>query len=101
MTPSDILKGHFCDTVDSITNVDRFANKLFQAGLITLDTKKDLDSVNGDYKKTNKLVTLVQTQLRTDRGDHAQTLRTFCKVLRDLKDSQLTKLANSMLRQLG
>ena len=101
MTPADILKGHFSDTVDSITNADRFANKLYQADLISFATMRDLDSVSGDYKKANKLVTLVQTQLRTDRGDHAQTLRTFCQVLRDLKDSQLTKLANSMLRQLG
>ena len=101
MTPADILKGHFCDTVDSITNADRFANELYQADLITLHTKTDLDSVNGNFNKTNKLVTLVQTQLRTDHGDHAQTLRTFCQVLRDLGDSQPTNLANSMLRQLG
>ena len=77
-------------------------NELNAKGLIPLDIKTNILSITGedDYKKSSKLVGVLQRQLQA-HGDPHQYLVNICHVLRDKQNEGLKYIPTFILQQLG
>ena len=102
-TPSELFRTHSADLSDAITpTLTSVTNVLYAKGLIPFETKTNILSITGedDYKKSSKLVGVLQTQLRAHSDPH-QYLVTICHVLRDEQSEGLKEITTFILQQLG
>ena len=87
--PSEIFLDHFADICDAIeVKPLSIVNRLYTTRLISLNFKKDVESMSGDnYDKANKVVNELQQQVE-EKG--IEFLKILCDFLlkqnQDLKD---------------
>ena len=101
--PSELFRVHSADLTGIITPIlTTVTNVLYAKGLIPLETKTNILSITGedDYKKSSKLVGVLQRQLQAHR-DPQQYLVNICHVLRDDQNEGLKEVATFILQQLG
>ena len=96
--PSEIFQEYFADICEAIEVKPLFiVNRLFSAKLISLNFKKDVESMSGDnYDKANKVVNELQQQV-DEKG--IEFLKALCDFL--LKQNQeLKNIGTKMKSQL-
>ena len=96
--PSEIFQEYFSDICDAVeVKPLPIVNRLFSAKLISLNVKKDVESMSGDdYDKANKVVNELQRQVE-EKG--IMFLKALCDFL--LKQNQeLKDIGTRMKSQL-
>ena len=101
MSPHDILRSHLVQLIDVITTPDRLANGLFAANLISNAVKDCVLSQQNlsNHDKASILVHEVLTSLKAFKDP--ETLISFCDVLKNQHDPNLSRITNTMLREIG
>ncbi|XP_019862395.1 PREDICTED: uncharacterized protein LOC109591018 [Amphimedon queenslandica] len=100
-TPSAIFRAHSVELTDSIsTSILRTSNALHAEGLISLETKEDMDVTGvANYRKATTLINSIDRQLRASL-DPKEYLIDICHVLINQKYRTLTDIATSILHEL-
>lgn len=84
------------------TDLYRVTDALYANGLITMDTKENIQTTTGisDYRKASQLVLAAQQQLEASLNPE-QHLINICYVLQRQQHPTLKDIANSIKHQLG
>ena len=101
VSPHDILKSHLVQLIDVITIPDILADGLFAANLIPYPVKdRVLSQQNLSHQdKARILVHEVLTSLKAFKDP--ETLISFCDVLMSQDNPNLSRIANTLSREIG
>ena len=101
LTPFNILKRHFSEILDVVSDPNRLANDLWSVGLISNVVKDNIISTPSvpRYEKTSKLLNEVQRSLKINKNP--ETLISLCRVLIDQKNSVISMICKTMMKELG
>ena len=101
VTPFNILKRHFSEILDVICDPNRLANDLWGVDLISNVVKDNIISTPSvpRYEKASKLLNEVQRSLKVN--ENPETLILLCKVLTNQKNSVISMICETMMKELG
>ena len=101
LTPFNILKRHFSEILDVICDPNRLANDLWAVDLISNVVKDNIVSTPNvpRYEKASKLLNEVQRSLKGN--ENPETLMSLCKVLTNQKNSVISIICTTMMKELG
>ena len=101
LTPFNILKRHFSEILDVVCDPNRLANDLWGVDLISNVVKDNIISTPSvpRYEKASKLLNEVQRSLKVSKNP--QTLITFCRVLTNQKNTVISMICKTMMKELG
>ena len=101
LTPFNILKRHFSEILDVVSDPNRLANDLWSVDLISNVVKDNIISTPSvpRYEKTSKLLNEVQRSLKINKNP--ETLISLCRVLIDQKNSVISMICKTMMKELG
>ena len=101
LTPFNILKRHFSEILDVVSDPNRLANDLWGVDLISNVVKDNIISTPSvpRYEKASKLLNEVQRSLKVN--ENPETLILLCKVLTNQKNSVISTICKAMLKELG
>ena len=98
LTPVIILKRHFSEILDVVSDPIRLANDLWGVDLISNVVKDNIISTPSvpRYEKASKLLNEVQRSLK-----NPETLILLSKVLTNQKNSMISMICKAMMIELG
>ena len=101
LTLFNILKRHFSEILDVVSDPNRLANDLWGVDLISNVVKDNIISTPSvpRYEKASKLLNEVQRSLKVN--EHPETLISLCRVLRNQNNSVISMICKSMMKELG
>ena len=102
LTPFKILKRHFSEILDVVSDPNRLANDLWAVDLISNVVKDNIISTPSvpRYEKASKLLNEVQRSLKVNKKN-PETLILLSKVLTNQKNSVISTICKTMLKELG
>ena len=100
-TPSNVLKRHFSEILDMISDPNRLANDLWSVDLISNVVKDNIISTPSlpRYEKASKLLNEVQRSLKVN--ENPETLISLCRVLTNQNNSVISMICKTMMKELG
>ena len=100
-TPFNVLKRHFSEILDVVSDPNRLANDLWGVDLISNVVKDNIISTPRvpRYEKASKLLNEVQRSLKVN--DNPETLISICKVLTNQNNSVISMICKTMMKELG
>ena len=100
-TPFNVLKRHFSEILDVVSDPNRLANDLWGVDLISNVVKDNIISTPSvpRYEKASKLLNEVQRSLKVN--DNPETLISICKVLTNQNNSVMSMICKTMMKELG
>ena len=95
LTPFNILKRHFSEILDVISDPNRIANDLWGVDLISNVVKDNIISTPSvpRYEKA------VQRSLKVN--ENPETLISLCRVLTNQNNSVISMICKTMMKELG
>ena len=101
LTPFNILKRHFSEILDVVSDPNRLANDLWGVDLISNVVKDNIISTPSvpRYEKASKLLNEVQRSLKVN--ENSETLISLCRVLTNQKNSVMSVICKTMMKELG
>ena len=101
LTPFNILKRHFSEILDVVSNPNRLANDLWGVDLISNVVKDNIISTPSvpRYEKASKLLNEVQRSLKVN--ENPETLISLCKLLTNQNNSVISMICKTMMKELG
>ena len=101
LTPFNILKRHFSEILDVVSDPNRLANDLSGVDLISDVVKDNIISTPSvpRYEKASKLLNEVQRSLKVN--ENPDTLILLSKVLTNQKNSVISMICKAMMIELG
>ena len=101
LTPFKILKRHFSEILDVVSDPNRLANDLWGVDLISNVVKDNIISTPSvpRYEKASKLLNEVQRSLKVN--ENPKTLILICKVLTNQKNLAISTICKTILKELG
>ena len=101
LTPFNILKRHFSEILDVVSDPNRLANDLWGVDLISNVVKDNIISTPSvpRYEKASKLLNEVQRSLKVN--ENPETLISLCKVLTNQKHAVISMICKTMMKELG
>ena len=101
LTPFKILKRHFSEILDVVSDPNRLANDLWGVDLISNIVKDNIISTPSvpRYEKASKLLNEVQRSLKVN--ENPATLISLSKVLTNQKNSVISMICKAMMIELG
>ena len=101
LTPFNILKRHFSEILDMVSDPNRLANDLWGVDLISNVVKDNIISTPSvpRYEKASKLLNEVQRSLKVNKNP--ETLISLCRVLTNQKNSVISMICKTMMKELG
>ena len=101
LTPFNILKRHFSEILDVVSDPNRLANDLWGVNLISNVVKDNIISTPSvpRYEKASKLLNEVQRSLKVN--ENPETLISLCKVLTNQNNSVISMICKTMMKELG
>ena len=101
LTPFNILKRHFSEILDVVSDPNRLANDLWGVDLISNVVKDNIISTPcvPRYEKASKLLNEVQRSLKVN--EYPETLIALCRVLTNQNNSMISMICNTMMKELG
>ena len=101
LTPFNVLKRHFSEILDVVSDPNRLANDLWSVNLISNVVKDNIISTPSvpRYEKASKLLNEVQRSLKVN--ENAETLISLCKVLTNQNNSVISMICKTMMKELG
>ena len=101
LTPFNILKRHFSEILDVVSDPNRLANDLWGVDLISDVVKDNIISTPSvpRYEKASKLLNEVQRSLKVN--ENPDTLILLSKVLTNQKNSVISMICKAMMIELG
>ena len=83
-----------------ISNTERLATDLFSVDLVPYPVKDDVITTSlSRYQKASKILNEIERSLRD--FNKPETLRSYCEVLKQQKNSALKRIADDILKELG
>ena len=100
-TPFNVLKRHFSEILDVVSDPNRLANDLWGVDLISNVVKDNIISTPSvpRYEKASKLLNEVQRSLKVN--ENPETLITLCKLLTNQNNSVISMICQTMMKELG
>ena len=100
-TPFNVLKRHFSEILDVVSDPNRLANDLWDVDLISKIVKDNIISTPSvpPYEKASKLLNVVQRSLKVN--ENPETLILLSKVLANQKNLAISKICQTILKELG
>ena len=100
-TTFNILKRHFSEILDVVSDPNRLANDLWGVDLISNVVKDNIISTPSvpRYEKASILLNEVQRSLKVN--ENPETLISLCKVLTNQKNSVISMICKTVLKELG
>ena len=100
-TPFNVLKRHFSEILDVVSDPNRLANDLWGVDLISNVVKDNIISTPSvpRYEKASKLLNEVQRSLKVN--ENPATLITLCKLLTNQNNSVISMICKTMMKELG
>ena len=100
-TPFNVLKRHFSEILDVVSDPNRLANDLWGVDLISNVVKDNIISTPSvpRYEKASKLLNEVQRSLKV--SENPEALITLCKVLTNQNNSVIAMICKTMMKELG
>ena len=100
-TPFNILKRHFSEILDVVSDPNRLANDLWGVNLISNVVKDNIISTPSvpRYEKASKLLNEVQRSLKVN--ENPETLISLCRVLTNQNNSVISMICKTMMKELG
>ena len=101
LAPFDILKRHFSEILDVVSDPNRLANDVSSVDLISNIVKDNIISTPSvpRYEKASKLLNEVQRSLKIN--ENPEILISLCKVLTNQKNAVISMICKTMLNKLG
>ena len=101
LTPFNILKRHFSEILDVVSDPNRLANDLWGVDLISNVVKDNIISTPSvpRYEKASKLLNEVQRSLKVN--NNPETLISLCRVLTNQNNSVISMICKTMMKELG
>ena len=100
-TPFNVLKRHFSEILDVVSDPNRLANDLWGVDLISNVVKDNIITTASvpRYEKASKLLNEAQRSLKVN--DNPETLISMCKVLTNQNNSVISMICKTMMKELG
>ena len=97
----NVLKRHFSEILDVVSDPNRLANDLWGVNLISNVVKDNIISTPSvpRYEKASKLLNEVQRSLKVN--ENPETLISLCKVLTNQNNSVISMICKTMMKELG
>ena len=101
LTPFNILKRHFSEILDVVSDPNRLANDLWGVDLISNVVKDNIITTASvpRYEKASKLLNEVQRSLKAN--ENPETLIALCKLLTNQNNSAMSMICKTMMKELG
>ena len=101
LAPFKILKRHFSEILDVVSDPNRLANDLWGVDLISNVVKDNIISTPSvpRYEKASKLLNEVQRSLKVN--ENPETLILLCKALTNQKNLAISTICKTMFKELG
>ena len=98
-TPFNILKRHFSEILDVVSDPNRLANDLWGVDLISNVVKDNTISTPSvpRYEKASKLLNEVQRSLKVN--ENPETLISLCKVLTNQNNTVISMICKTMMKE--
>ena len=99
-SPYDVLRRHTSEILNVIPQPEKLANDLSSVCLISAHFADDVltNQCQSRYLKSSKLLTEIQRSLKVFNDE--EKFKLFCNVLKQQNHSPLSKICNTMLKEL-
>ena len=101
LTQFNILKRHFSEILDVVSDPNRLANDLWGVDLISNVVKDNIISTPSvpRYEKASKLLNEVQRSLKV--SENPETLISLCRVLTNQNNSVISIICKTMMKEIS